>query len=66
MKERKKESNKSTLATYKPPKRYRQKSAQGRWGLGSDEPTQALLQSYKHEIKVHFGPYTLDPKTYNL
>ena len=31
----------------------------------SDEPTQALLQFCKHEIKVHFGPYTLDPKAYN-
>ena len=64
MKERKKQQ--TTLATQKTTKRTPTQIPQKGWGVGSDEPTQTLLQSYKHEIKVHFGPYTFDPKAYNL
>ena len=34
--------------------------------MGSYEPTQAFITILQHEIKMHFGPYTLDPKAYNL
>ena len=64
MKERKKQQ--TTLATQKITKTTPTQTPQGGWGVGSDEPIQTLLQSYKHEIKVHFGHYTLDPKAYNL